>query len=224
MPSGRSSGPSGCSCAWIASVLARDRAYPRAIPASRGSGASAGSRCAAPRAAAAPPAPPSRRPAPRRSARRRPPPRRAAQRPAPTRPSSASRSARAAASGSVGVGDRAHDDDPGRAALDDLVHVARVEPADREPRLRHRARRMLDVRQARRGAARLGRRRVHRADREVVDVRVLLAPPWPGRARGWSGRRCGPARPRRGRPAAGRRPGRRGCRRRRTSPPGPGGR
>jgi hypothetical protein len=52
------------------------------------------------------------------------------------------------------------------------VHVARVEPADREPRLADRARRVGDVVQARGGAAGLGRRRVDGPDGEVVDVGI----------------------------------------------------
>src|ERR1700754_1005863 len=86
MPSGRSSGPSGVSCAWIASVLARERAYPRAIA---GSFSSSGADM------------------PLQGAPQRP----------------------RGGFGIVGVGDRAHHDDAGRAALDDLVDVGRVEPA-----------------------------------------------------------------------------------------------
>ena len=178
MPSGRSSGPSGSSCAWIASVLARERAYPRAMP----SRASASSRRAR--------APLARSVAAHASRRRHDPPARLAT-PAPRpRGPSASVIARTTTMRR-------------RAALDDLVHVARVEPADREPRLRHGARRVLDVVQSGGRAARLGRRRVDRPDREVVDVLVGLAPPRPGRARASSGRRCGPGRPPRGRSVGG---------------------
>ena len=81
-----------------------------------------------------------------------------------------------------GLGDRAHDDDPARAARGHVADVARVQPADREPRRRQVRRRPLDVAEPGGRAARLGRRRVHRSDDDVVDVGigVGLARPAPG--------------------------------------------
>ena len=90
---------------------------------------------------------------------------------APTGTSSAARSSRRRPRGRR-LGDRPHDDRAARAVLDGDRQRGRVEPADREPRLADRARRVGDVVEARGGAARLGRRRVHGADREVVDVGV----------------------------------------------------
>ena len=52
--------------------------------------------------------------------------------------------------------------------------LRRVDAADREPRLAHGARRVLDVVEAGGGPPGLGRRRVHRPDGEVVDVGVGL--------------------------------------------------
>ena len=71
-----------------------------------------------------------------------------------------------------GVGDRAHDDDPARAARGDLADVAGVEPADREPRRGDVRGGPVDVLEPGGRAPGLRRRRVHRPDREVVDVRV----------------------------------------------------
>ena len=98
--------------------------------------------------------------------------------------------------GVVGLGDRAHDDDPRRAALDDLVHVARVEAADREPGLASprppRARRSAGPRPG--GPAWSASRAPGRP--RGSRRRGPRPRPRPGRARGWSGRRSGPARPR----------------------------
>ena len=91
---------------------------------------------------------------------------------APTCTPSSSRSSLAAASGSA-ASVIARTTTARRAPASTTAgSVVRVEPADREPRLAHRARRVGDVVEARGRAARLGRRRVHGADRQVVDVRV----------------------------------------------------
>ena len=59
-----------------------------------------------------------------------------------------------------------------RAGVDRGRQRRRVEPADREPRLADRARRVGHVVEPRGRAAGLGRRRVYGADRHVVDVGV----------------------------------------------------
>ena len=116
----------------------------------------------------------------------------------------------------VRLGDRAHDDDPRRAALDHLVHVAsrpvrrsrttacrRCSPRARRSAGRRRAGRAWSASRAR------GRRRGSRR-------RDRRRPPRPGRARASSGRRSGRARRARAPPPACRRPARRARRRRRT--------
>ena len=103
--------------------------------------------------------------------------------------------------GVVRLGDRPHDDDPRRAALDHLVHVAGVEPADREPRLADAARGVRDVVQPG-GAAGLGRRLRAPARPRGSRRRDRRPRPPPGRARASSGRRSGPARRARAPPPA----------------------
>ena len=202
MPSGRSSGPSGCRPRLDRLGLGpRPREYPRASASGCGRVAGRARRrrsrprrrpCGAAVAAArarlvARPAAPLTAPA-----------RPAAQRSAPTRPSSAARSSRAAASGSSAS----------VIARTTTIRVAPRSttsctlPASSPPianhGLPHRARRVRDVVQARpRGgpawsASRApGRRRGSRR-------RGPRPPRRPGRARGWSGRRSGPARQRAG--------------------------
>ena len=92
----------------------------------------------------------------------------------------------------VGLGDRAHDHDPRRAALEHLVHVAGVEPADREPGLAPpcspRARRSAGPR---RGGPAWSASRAPGRPRGSRRRRPRRRPR-PGRARASSGRRSGP--------------------------------
>jgi len=69
-----------------------------------------------------------------------------------------------------GLGDRADDGDPPRPGGDDLRDVARVDPADREERHRRVEGREAHELDADRVAAGLRRRRVDRADADVVGV------------------------------------------------------
>ena len=116
----------------------------------------------------------------------------------------------------AGLGDRPHDDDPRRAALE--------RPRARCPRRARRSRTTACrrcSRRARRSAARRRAGRAWSASRARARPRSSRRPdrrprPRPGRARAWSGRRSGPGRPPRAPPPASRRPARRARRRRRT--------
>ena len=79
-------------------------------------------------------------------------------------------SARAALSGSARVGDGAHHRDPRRARRAHVGDVAGVDAADGEERRRGVRRRVAHQIQPDRRAARLGRRGVHGADPDVVDL------------------------------------------------------
>ncbi len=71
----------------------------------------------------------------------------------------------------LGLGDRAHDDDPRRARRRHLLQPGVVDPADREPRPRRRVRGGgPDEVEARGRATRLGRGRPAGAGAEVVDA------------------------------------------------------
>src|SRR5512133_2811707 len=70
--------------------------------------------------------------------------------------------------GVVGVGQRAHDDDPPRSRLDHRADGAGVEAADGEPRDRHVGGGVRDRPDADRRPSLLGRRRVDGADGDVV--------------------------------------------------------
>ncbi len=148
-----------------------------------------------------------------------------AYRAAPTGASSAARSARAAASGSsASVIARTTTTRRAPRATTSPTFPACRPPIANHGRSRTCRAAQLHIVQARGRPPRLGRRRVHRPDGQVVDVRVPPRRVGLRRARAWSARRSAPARPRPAPRRASRRPGRRARRRRRRPPPDRGGR